>query len=125
MLGLAALASGVAIIKWAGGARAVPLQRFEPAEYESVELAELVLEEKDVVLELDDPLEEPCPDSRVVRLFAQPEPTPGELVDRIADFLGGGGRPEASESPAAEAGSVPDASAALRSALANIRASLR
>jgi hypothetical protein len=33
---------------------------------------------------LDDPLEPPCPDSRVVRLFAVPQGTaPAELLDRI------------------------------------------
>jgi hypothetical protein len=90
----------------------------------SVELDELVLEEKDIVLELSDRLEEVEPDSRVVRLFAGEDPTPGELVDRIAVFLGEGRHPSPIDRPAAEA-SRPDASAALHDALANIRASLR
>lgn len=86
---------------------------------------ELLLEEKDAVLELDDPLEKPEPDSRVVRLFARPELTPGELVDRIADFLGEGSQPASPAGPPTPPGPPVDASAALHAALANIRSSLR
>lgn len=124
-LGVAVLIAGFALFRIAGSSRAVPLQRFEPAEFAPPELDELLLEEKDAILELNDPLEEVLPDSRVVRLFARPEPTPGELVDRITDFLGGAQRQESSERQAAEARPVPDASAALHTALASIRASLR
>ena len=76
----------------AGGTRAVQEHGFEPAMYVTAEhgLGELLLEEKDSVLILDDPLVEAPTDSRVVRLFAKPEPTPGELVERISDFLGEG-----------------------------------
>jgi len=72
---------------------------------------------------LDDPLANPASDSRVVTLFAPNDPTPGELVLRISDYLSDQGK-EGSE--AAEP--VPqqvDASAALHEALANIRATLR
>lgn len=125
-IGIAALAAGFAAFKLGGGAvRPMPFERFQPAEFESVELDELVLEEKDSVLELNDPLEEVREDSRVVRLFEREDPTPGELVDRIALFLGGGQHPAPSDRPAADGTQRPDASAALHDALANIRASLR
>jgi hypothetical protein len=123
--GLAALALGFAAIRLGGDTRAASLQCFEPADFSSVDLGELILEEKDAILELDDPLEEPNPDSRVVHLFARQDPTPGELVDRIAYFLGEGSREVPAETPTAEASRHPDASAALHDALANIRASLR
>lgn len=124
-LGGAVLAAGFVAMKYCGGAHSIPLRRFEPAEFASVELDELVLEEEDSVLELNDRLEEVTPDSRVVRLFARQDPTPGELVDRIVDFLGEGRRGEPTDRTAAEIGRLPDASAALHDALANIRASLR
>lgn len=123
-LGVAVLTIGFVAIRIGGGTHAVALQDFEPAEFTSVELDELVLGEMDSVLELSDRLDEPDPDSRVVRLFAREEPTPGELVDRIAYFLGGA-RAVPAERPAADVGRPPDASAALHDALANIRASLR
>lgn len=121
---IAILIAGLAILRLGGGARPAPFQGFEPAEFASVELDELVLEEKDSVLELDDRLEDVGSDSRVVRLFELQDPTPGELVDRIADFLGDGRRSPHSELPATGS-NRPDASAALQDALANIRASLR
>jgi hypothetical protein len=117
----AAFAAGVALIKKAGSGFAGAICEFEPATFEP---DELLLEEKDAVLELTDPLVEVDPDSRVIRLFARQEPTPGELVDRITDFLGEGGRPAPGELPEPSASPV-DASAALHAALANIRASLR
>jgi hypothetical protein len=101
------------------------LRSFEPTEFATVELDELVLDERDSVLELNDRLNAPDSDSRVVRLFEPQDPTPGELVDRIAYFLGEGGRAALSEGPSADIGRPPDASAALHHALANIRASLR
>ena len=128
-LTLAAAIGGVALMAGhiafrLAGDRAAALRGFEPAEFESVEPDELLLEEKDSVLELEDRLEDVQPDSRVVRLFAREEPTPGELVDRIVGFLADGRRGAPSNPPPPEA-VRPDASAALHEALANIRASLR
>ncbi len=112
----AALALGVAVMRLLGGTgSSLTLFGFEPAAFVEIEVGELLL---------DDPLVEVAPDSRVVRLFAQPEPTPGELVLRIADYLNDGRRDPAPETQMAEHRPV-DASAALHAALANIRASLR
>ncbi len=61
----------------------------------------------------------------MVRLFDKPEPTPGELVDRIAAFLGEGRSAATVEPASPRESALPDASAALHDALANIRASLR
>lgn len=72
---------------------------------------------------LDDPLTDIADDARVVRLFARPDPTPGELVARIEDFLGDGQRSAVALPPAAN--TLPDAGAALQAALANVRASLK
>jgi hypothetical protein len=71
-------------------------------------------------LELEDRLDEPATDSRVVQLFApRPLPTPGELARRIESHLGGGEE---------RGGKVleleVDASAALREALGELRQSL-
>lgn len=129
-------ALAAAIIVFAGGLGAMRrtdsnaetiLAPFETPNIEPVEpeLEELLLEAKDELLILDDPLVEPAPDSRVVRLFARPEPTPGELVDRIADFLGGDRKPALVPQRPAEDQYGADASAALLAALANIKASLR
>jgi hypothetical protein len=124
VMAVSAFAVGMVIIRAAGKAKPPAIEPFEPAVFEAGVLDELLLEAKDELLELDDPLVEPEPDSRVVQLFARPEPTPGELVERIADFLGDGRRPAAA--PALPGNnSAPDASAALHAALANIRASLR
>ncbi|MFL6771403.1 MAG: hypothetical protein ACJ8E4_06765 [Sphingomicrobium sp.] len=114
-----AFAAGMLAMRISGGQGRVPVRQFEPVALDTTDPAELLLEEKDQVLLLDDPLIEVDPDSRVVRLFARQEPTPGELVERIADFLGEGRR------PGLESGAPTDASAALHAALANIRASLR
>ena len=124
-LGAAALAAGIAAVRLAGRGASIAIQGFQPAEFESIEAGELLLEEKDSILELHDRLEEPNPDSRVVRLFERHDPTPGELVDRIVDFLSEGRRPDPVDHPMAESNRLPDASAALHDALANIRASLR
>ena len=77
---------------------------------------------------LTDPIEQPDEDSRVVRLFA-PETlqVPGELAERIDDWLDGarsrlgakGDEPRRGHGPAAS-----PASAALHTALADIRRSL-
>lgn len=123
--GVAALTAGFAILRFAGRRSEGEAFDFEPAAIEPVtpDLEELLLDEKDELLELEDVLVEVPEDSRVVKLFAREEPTPGELVDRIADFLGEGRRP-ASVIPV-DAAQQADASAALQAALANIRASLR
>lgn len=122
--GVAALIAGFAAFQL-GGTRPVPLGDFQPTKFAPVEPDELILEERDAVLELIDRLEEPSPDSRVVRLFERQDPTPGELVDRIVDFLAEGRRHTPADQPAADGRRPADASAALHDALANIRASLR
>jgi hypothetical protein len=122
-----AFAGGLGIMRRAGSSVQAAIPSFEAPEIEPIEpeLQELLLEAKDELLILDDPLVEPSPDSRVVRLFERPEPTPGELVDRITDFLGGVRQPAlVPQRPVEDQYSV-DASAALHAALANIRASLR
>ena len=122
-----AFAIGLAAMRMVGAVKSLAVSQFEPVGLDPAssiaELDELLLEPKDEVLILDDPLVEPTIDSRVVRLFARPDPTPGELIERISDFLGDGRRAalEGQASPAVPA----DASTALHAALANIRASLR
>ena len=74
---------------------------------------------------LDDPLVSHRADSRVVQLFERQEPTPGELVDRITEFLGAIRQPAPVPQRPVEDQLSVDASAALHAALANIRASLR
>jgi hypothetical protein len=113
-VGMIALTTGVVAMRLAGGAPLAEELGFEPVAFEDA-VAELLL---------DDPLVEIAPDSRVVQLFADPDPTPGELISRISDYLNDGRR-----GPPAT-GEVPDrrpvdASDALHAALANIRASLR
>lgn len=111
----AGLAAGSGAIRLAGGAQAIAGPEFDPLPLE--------LDSGQVLL-LDDPLVEVDASSRVVQLFASRDPTPGELVLRISDYLIENGREpvvarlQADEPP-------PDASAALHAALANIRASLR
>ncbi|MDV3257862.1 MAG: hypothetical protein LOX97_08815 [Sphingomonas sp.] len=120
------LTAGFAVMKVAGGGPRWRLPQFQPATLDSPQpgLDELILQPSDVLLELNDPLPMVEEDARVVRLFERQEPTPGELVTRISDFLG-----EAQRFPAAAADPPmpcpPDASDALHAALANIRASLR
>ena len=122
-----AFAGGIGVMRKAGLSVEAAIPPFETPEIELVEqeFGELLLEAKDEVLILDDPLIEPSPDSRVVRLFERQEPTPGELVDRITHFLGGDRQPAlVPQRPVEDQHSI-DASAALHAALANIRASLR
>lgn len=126
-IGVAALVAGFVAVRAAGGTISAGRYDFEPAMFgdPGEELGELLLEAKDEILILDDPLIEPSEDSRVVRLFARHQPTPGELVERIEGFLGETGR-ATTEPPVSPADRVPvDASAALYAALANVRASLR
>lgn len=124
-IGVAGLTAGFAAFRLGGRNPSIVIAPFQPAAFGSIELDELLLEEKDSILELDDRLVVPAEDSRVVRLFERQDPTPGELVDRIVDFLADGRRQPAAGPPAAEINRLPDASAALHDALANIRASLR
>lgn len=127
VLGAIALTGGLAAIRAVGRVGATSSAKFQPAAIEPSEstLGELLLEAKDEILLLDDPLIEPGGDSRVIRLFARPQPTPGELVDRIEGFLGEVGRtiPPVAADPIERR--PIDASAALHAALANVRASLR
>jgi len=116
---LAVFGAAVLAMRRTDAGRLAAIAGFEAA---AIELD--VLELTDEVLILDDPLVEPAADSRVVRLFAPAEPTPGELVDRIADFLGDNRRP-VSEVRMTTGEQIVDASDALHAALANIRASLR
>jgi hypothetical protein len=124
---IVAFAAGVGIMRRVDRAATASIAPFEAAAIEPFEpeLGELLLEAKDELLILDDPLVEPSLDSRVVRLFEREEPTPGELVDRIADFLGGSRQPALVPKSPVDDQFSGDASAALHAALANIKASLR
>jgi len=115
-ISMIALAAAVAAMRLAGGGPITVDAGFEPVPFEdaATQLDELLL---------DDPLIGVEPDSRVVSLFARQEPTPGELVLRIEDYLNDGRLAPAPE--AAMDRRPVDASAALHAALANIRASLR
>jgi hypothetical protein len=112
--GVVALSVGLIAMRMAGKVPLTPEAGFQPVEFE---------QDDDDVLLLEDRLHDPAPDSRVVKLFERQEPTPGELVLRISDYLTEQGKPPATDStfeyqPA-------DASDALHAALANIRATLR
>jgi hypothetical protein len=111
-----ALMTGVIAMRLAGGAPIIAEVGFEPVPFE--------VEDQGSELLLDDPLVEIASDSRVVQLFAKPEPTPGELVLRIEDYLSDGRRVPSADECAVTQQPV-DASVALHVALANIRASLR
>ena len=108
------MAAGVMAMRLAGRAAIAADAGFEPVEFSDCAAADELL--------LDDVLIEVAPGSRVSRLFAASEPTPGDLVVRIEDYLGDNRRAAVVE--AAEQRPV-DASAALHAALANIRSSLR
>jgi len=114
--GTIAMAAGVVTMRLAGGAPIAAETNFELVAFEDAVSEDVLL--------LDDPLIEIAPESRVVRLFATMEPTPGELVLRIEDYLSDGRRAPAPLASAVDQRPV-DASAALHAALANIRASLR
>ncbi|MCL6697238.1 hypothetical protein LZ496_00330 [Sphingomonas sp. NSE70-1] len=122
---IVAFAGGLGIMRRTDHAAPAAIAPFEAAAIEPVEPDELLLTAEDEVLILDDPLVEPPSDSRVVRLFERQEPTPGELVDRITDFLGGTRQPVLVPQRPVEDQFSADASAALHAALANIKASLR
>jgi len=115
-VGMIALAVGVVAMRLAGAAPLTNELGFEPVEFDVCVLNDELL--------LDDPLVEIETDSRVVQLFGAQDPTPGELVSRISDYLNDGRRNPSHI--ASEPDHYPvDASAALHAALANIRASLR
>lgn len=111
--GVTAFVAGILAMRMAGPAFEAAQPTFEPAELDFDDSGELLL---------DDPLVEVPQDSRVVKLFERHEPTPGELVLRISDYLSEQGKPPIESAGPAE---PVDASAALNAALANIRASLR
>lgn len=114
--GVIALSVGIIAMRRAGAVPAQSEVGFKPVEFEP-QMAE-------GELLLDDPLVEVQPDSRVVKLFEREDPTPGELVLRISDYLS-----EQDQAPVSRAQPIEpepiDASAALHAALANIRATLR
>src|SRR4030095_11699265 len=70
ILAILTFAAGALAMRVAGGRNDHAVRQFEPA---ALELDELLLEAKDEVLMLDDPLVEVAPDSRVVRLFSLQE----------------------------------------------------
>ncbi|WP_294122766.1 hypothetical protein [Sphingomonas sp.] len=123
--GVVALLVGVVAMRVAGKAPLACQVGFEPATF-GVDAGadELLLDQPVDELLLDDPLEAPDPASRVVRLFDRQDPTPGELVLRISDYLSDQGKVPAPMPPAFEQQRA-DASDALHAALANIRANLR
>lgn len=127
IIAVASFGLGIVAIRYIGRAERELSYSFEPAklEIDDAQLDELLLDDP-VELLLDDPLTEVAENARVVRLFAKQEPTPGELVARIEDFLGDGARRPAPR-PDANLGTqgIPDAGAALQAALANVRASLK
>jgi hypothetical protein len=115
------------------------LQAFEVVAVTAADMPEedvLLLDEmvEEEPLLLDDPLPQLRDDSRVVRLFAAlpdaepaaPPVGPGEMIARIEDFLGHS-RPASTcgQTRGASKAASEDASAALHSALADIRRSLR
>jgi hypothetical protein len=113
--GVMALASGMIAMRLAGRSPLAAEAGFEPVEFEaSYGMDELLL---------DDPLVEVAADSRVVKLFERNDPTPGELVLRISDYLSEQGKAPSPVDTQPER--QVDASAALHAALANIRATLR
>jgi hypothetical protein len=114
--GVVALSIGMIAMKVAGKAPAWGVAGFEPAEFKP-----RITEDE---LLLDDPLVEIQPESRVVKLFERDDPTPGELVLRISDYLSEQGQPPVSRAQPIDPEPI-DASAALHAALANIRATLR
>ena len=114
--GVVALLAGTIAMRTAGRTHQPRNAAFTPAEYEpDGDAGELLL---------DDPLVDVEADSRVVRLFEQDDPTPGELVLRISDYLSEQGKPPVTAEPSIDHHPV-DASEALHAALANIRATLR
>lgn len=74
---------------------------------------------------LDDPLVAVAANSRIVSMFESETETPGALVSRIADYLGERSPGDRPADQGAEHRVPTDAGAALHTALANIRASLR
>ena len=113
-----------AAVRTGGGTGSVALQGFEPADFTSVELDELVLDEMDALLELSDRLMSPTGLARCPPVCSGGADA-GRIgrAHRLLSRRRRSARP--AESSAAEISRLPDASAALHDALANIRASLR
>ena len=120
----AALFGTLLILRSIGpGVREYPIAQFMPAALAFEDCDELILTDADQLdlggideLLLDDVLVSPDGESRVVRLFdASAMPTPGELKSQIDRHLG---------RMRGESG-LPDASAALHEALAELRHSLK
>ena len=113
--GVASAIGGYALLRLVDPGRGEAELSFLPTEFEEPGEDELLL---------DDPIAPLDPESRVVQLFQReqpdPLPEPGELVARIADYLGSNRAPAL---PAPEP-ARNDASAALHAALADIRRSL-
>lgn len=130
LIAAAVLVAALFAIRTIGRPAGIASPTFEPVPFDSIEaeLGELLLDNPILdhasagELLLDDALTDIGDDARVVRLFARQEPTPGELAARIDSFLGDGARPAGSPDTAR---AIPDAGAALKAALANVRASLR
>ena len=114
--GVVALSFGLIAMRMAGRGSARAEAGFEAVEFEPQGFEDELL--------LDDPLVEVPPNSRVVKLFERDDPTPGELVLRISDYLSEQGQVPVSRAQPIEPEPI-DASAALHAALANIRANLR
>ena len=132
--GIAASAVGLAVMRRVGRGEAQDLG-FEPVAFDAcTETDELLLVNRveDAELLLTDAIGPPDPDARVLRLFEpQTMAVPGELAARIESWLEGAVRRTSGASDGdgrAQTGHGPDsspASAALHSALADIRRSLR
>ena len=133
--GLMATCAGLYVLSRVGAPRRVDSRGFRLVDFVDAMGEPVALEPwsddeaaEDELL-LDDPIASLDPDSRVIRLFQpeQPEPLPeplpepGQLVARIADYLGSG---RGAASPAVNEPVRHDASDALHAALADIRRSL-
>src|SRR5688572_19346427 len=88
--GVIVMALAIMAMRLAAGAPIAAKADFLPVPFEDAkgELGELLL---------DDPLIGIESNARVVQLFDRPEPTPGELVARIEDYLDDGRRAAAPE----------------------------
>ena len=127
--GFGAFALGLMAMRLAPGdpvEHVLPQFTIEPIE--PIEPDELLLDTpwvepvEDDVLLLEDALPAVDPASRVVELFASPgAATPGQLKERIDQYLADAPRPAMADVPRSQ----PDASAALYAALDELRRSLR
>lgn len=99
-------------------------EKFSPVDPDFANAGDDRHEAADDELLLDDPLTV-ADKSRVVRLFAADDVTPAALVARIEDYLDRDPNRRDRGQNLLRDEPVPDASASLHAALANIRASLR